>query len=91
MSDLDEIRQAQEAILDEFYGCEEDAVEELMLERMENARLRAEHDALRAKIDALLVMHQPDAAPEHDPQCLACGQFWPCEYALIRLAGEEAP
>lgn len=50
MSDLDEIRQAQEAILDEFYGCEEDAVEELMLERMENARLRAKLAAISAYV-----------------------------------------
>jgi hypothetical protein len=38
-----------------------------------------EIERLRAERDAIDALHQPDAAPEHDPQCTACRRFWPCQ------------
>lgn len=59
--------------------------------------LRIERDALLVRLDELVAevmrlraernvidgLHQPDVAPEYDPQCLACRCFWPCRTHLL--------
>jgi hypothetical protein len=46
-------------------------------------------ERLQAERKAIDALHQPDAAPEHDPQCIACHRFWPCPTHLT-LHPEEA-
>ncbi len=43
----------------------------------------AEIERLQAVLDAIDALHQPDAAPEHDPQCTACRRFWPCRTHVL--------